>query len=105
MMKKRRSVAPKTAVPKSPVKAKKAAAAPISPVKPVKAVKAATKGKAKSVPALDETDAQPAGVVRPASPGPRQDFPGTGDSKVFLVAGDPMADLKLSKMISTLPLS
>jgi len=105
MMKKRRSVAPKTVASKSPVKAKKAAAASISPVKSVRTGKVAIKEKAKSVTALDETDAQPAGVVRPASPGPRQDFPGTGNSKVFLVAGDPMADLKMSKMISTLPLS
>ena len=94
MMKKRRSVAPKAAK-----------SAPISPVKPVKPVKAHIKGKAKLASSLDETDDQPAGIVRPASPGPRHDFPGTGDSKVFLIAGNPMQDLKMSKMISTLPLS
>ena len=99
MMKKRRSVAPKT-----PAKAGKVAAQ-ISPVKQVKAGKAAAKGKAKSASTLDETDAQPAGIVRPASPGPRHDFPGTGNSKVYLVAGDPKTDLKMSSLISTLPLS
>ena len=45
MMKKRRSVAPKTAASKSPVKAKMAAATPISPMNPAMAVKAAISAK------------------------------------------------------------
>jgi len=85
MMKKRRSVAPKTPVVKSPAKAK-------------------TNSRSKAKQNVNETVAQPSAITRPASPPPRPDFPGTGGSKAYLVAGDPM-DLKLSKLISTLPLS
>ena len=94
MLKKRRSVAPKASMTPA-----------AKPKSPVKAVKAKSKSRVKSVSDLDETEAQPAGITRPASPGPRSDFPGTGTSKVFLVAGDPKKELKLAKVISTLPLS
>jgi len=85
MLKKRRSVAPKTPVVKSPPKAK-------------------TNSRSKAKQSVNESVAQPSAITRPASPPPRPDFPGTGGTKAYLVAGDPM-DLKLSKLISTLPLS
>ena len=66
MMKKRRSVAPKTPVVKSPAKAK-----------------ANSRSKAKQN--VNETVAQPSAITRPASPPPRPDFPGTGGSKVEFV--------------------
>jgi len=70
MLKKRKSLAPKTSksTVKSPVKTKS-----ISP-------------------------------IRPPSPAPRADFVGANNSHTYLVTGDPM-DLKLTKLISTLPLS
>jgi len=74
MMKKRKSLAPKSV--KTPVKA-----IIKSPVK-----------------------VKPPSPIRPPSPAPRADFVGSSNSKVYLLAGDPM-DLKLSKVTSTLPLS
>jgi len=99
MMKKRRSVAQTN---KSPTKAPKGNK---SPTKAAKTTKSSSKAKTKPTEDLNDiTLAQPAAVTRPASPGPRPDFPGPSNNKVFLVSGDPM-DLKLSKLISTLPLS
>jgi len=43
-------------------------------------------------------------IKPPPSPPPRSDFVGYNDSHAYLLAGDPM-DLKLTKIISTLPLS
>eukprot|EP00092_Neocalanus_flemingeri_P017667 GFUD01019110.1.p1 GENE.GFUD01019110.1~~GFUD01019110.1.p1 ORF type:complete len:564 (-),score=202.64 GFUD01019110.1:132-1823(-) len=73
MMKKRKSLAPKSV--KTPVKA-----------------------------ALTPVKVKPPSPILPPSPGPRADFVGATNSKVYLLAGDPM-DLKLSKVTSTLPLS
>eukprot|EP00090_Calanus_glacialis_P037589 TRINITY_DN6488_c0_g1_i1.p1 TRINITY_DN6488_c0_g1~~TRINITY_DN6488_c0_g1_i1.p1 ORF type:complete len:549 (-),score=217.74 TRINITY_DN6488_c0_g1_i1:113-1759(-) len=47
---------------------------------------------------------KPPSPIRPPSPEPRADFIGSNDSRVYLMAGDPM-DLKLTKLTSTLPLS
>jgi len=47
---------------------------------------------------------KPPSPIRPPSPGPRADFVGADNSKVYLLAGDPM-DLKLTKVTSTLPLA
>ena len=83
MLKKRRSVAtPKLKVAGSPKRA-------------------AAKGKP---PLLDASDLQPAAVTRPASPPPRQDFPGPRATRGYLVAGDPL-ELKLSSLQAALPLS
>ena len=90
-----------TPLMKEMIKKRRSVASNNTPVKTVKSVKK-SKVKVSSV-SSDEGD-QPSAVVRPASPPPRQDFPGAGDNKVYLVSGDPM-DLKLSKIISTLPLS
>jgi len=47
---------------------------------------------------------KPPSPIRPPSPAPRADFVGASNSRVYLLAGDPM-DLKFTKIISTLPLS
>lgn len=90
LIKKRKSVAPTVNTPKK------------SPVKKAASKAGASKAKVSSV--SSDEGSQPGAIVRPASPPPRQDFPGPDRNKVYLVSGDPM-DLKLSKIISTLPLS